>query len=81
MKRKTKHAGSPPTMTAKQQAAAIKRADKKADPESCALIVCIDKETGLLKILKGQSCPPGYIKRVDAALRVGVIIHPKILDD
>jgi len=81
MKRKSKDAGAPPTMNAKQQEAAIKKADKKADPNSCALIVCIDQKTGLLKILKGQSCPPGYIKKVDEAMRVGVVFNPEIMDD
>lgn len=76
MKMKVK-LGGVPTMNAKQQKAAI----KKAKDKTCALTVCIDERTGLLKILKGERCPPGYIKRVDQALHLGVMINPEIMDD
>lgn len=77
MKPKTK-AAEIPTMSSKEQAAAIK---KQSKANTCSLIVCIDGRTGMLKILKGDRCPRGYIRQVDKAVQRGIMFNPETMDD
>ncbi len=70
------------TMTAKEQKAVLKRQKKNKNPDQCDIVVCIDKKTGLLKMLgAGKNCPPGYMRRVDKALSIGVQINPESLNE
>lgn len=70
---------SAPVMNARQQKAALKNA---ANGESCDIIVCIDKRTGMLKILgKGEHCPKGYMRKVDSAVQKGIMFNPETMDD
>jgi hypothetical protein len=72
--------GGVKTLSAKEQKAALKQ--QKQNPDQCEIIVCIDKKTGLLKVLgAGENCPPGYMRRVDKAFGVGVQINPESLKD
>lgn len=72
--------GGVKTMNAKEQKAALKKKQKE-NPEVCDVVVCIDKKTGLLKFLRAKNCPPGYMRRVDKALSVGVQINPESLNE
>lgn len=79
MKMKVK-LGGVKTLSAKEQKAVLKSQKKNSD--QCEIVVCIDKKTGLLKVLgAGEGCPPGYIRRVDKAFSVGVQINPEALKD
>lgn len=75
MKEKTRPSEIP-VMSAKEQAAAI----KKTNGKTCALIVCIDERTGMLKILKGDRCPKGYMRKVDSAVQKGIMFNPETLE-
>lgn len=76
MKMKVKMGGVP-TMSAKQQKAAAKAAG-----DSCAIVVCIDERTGMLKILgKGERCPKGYMRKIDSAVQKGIMFNPETLDE
>jgi hypothetical protein len=66
-----------PVMSEKQQASAI----KKASGKTCALLVCIDERTGMLKILKGDRCPKGYMRKVDSAVQKGIMFNPETLEE
>lgn len=73
--------GGVKTMTAKEQRAILKRQKANQNPETCDIVVCIDRKSGLLKVLgAGENCPPGYMRRVDKALSVGVQINPDSLN-
>lgn len=44
---------------------------------ACALVVCVDPRTGMLKVVKAaEGCPKGFMRRAVDAARKGTLFPP-----
>ncbi len=56
-------------------------AKKVRTRQGCRLTICVDPKTGAAKMVRDGHCPPGFVKKVNNAIRRGVILLREDDDD